>query len=514
MAYLAATLVIEFFFSFSRPKVADVSFLYYLAWLIDEHNIKPYLQLYDTSFPGTFIFHVTTGKLFGYGDRAYHYADIFFISLLLAMTWLLLKPLHTRVAAAAVVSFGLYYFVSANTSMHFQRDYIAIIPIVASLLFAQRWRGYEWFCYFAIGFLFSLSASIKPHFAIGLPVVMCYALLTRLPAGKISTVCRWLQMGAYVLAGFVLWMLICAIWLVFHGSLAAFFAMTTHYLPIYMNMDGTQAVIATDSDPWGFLSAILNEAKLRWAVAGVATISALIMLSFQRHMAVLVLTLFSLCAVYILYVFLGGKGWDYHWMPFVYFQIVCSCLLLTPLKTSSRKWAGRVATVLLTCVCAYSLQYFYRIFIYPADAYQKLGHVKNEFRRFPYDEAATQELVTYLKTRTQPGDKIGFRKDGSYGPVFPALLQLGLVPATSFPLQTMLYRATDKPYIQSLRQQLLQESAEPARFLLDDGQFSPEGKDSFPEYEKFIRKNYEFSYDNASTHGIPYYFAVYERKIK
>ena len=519
---LFVALLVEAAFSFSAPKTADVSFLYYLAWLVDKHNIAPYLQLYDTSFPGTFIFHILIAQLFGYSDTGYHWTDIAFLSLLLLATWLLLAPLHTRVAAAAVVAVGLYYFVGTNDSMRFQRDYIALLPVVMSLVLVQRWSvqrwkvqrgwGQRWLCFLGIGFLFSLSASIKPHFAVGLPAVIAYALCLHSDPENRSLGYRSLLAMLWTLAGFVLWMLLCALWLLQQGALSAFFSMTTQYLPVYMNMDSGQTATADGNYHWPFLLTIMADAKWRWLTAAVAAAWALVMNRSRRQDLALCLTLLTLCTLYVLYVFIGGKNWDYHWMPFIYFQIVCSSLLLNPIKETQRSWKGRIAMCCLVALFFYSIKFFYKINISPTSTHQRLVRVQNEFPAFPYEESATVELVTYLKTRTQPGDKIAFRKDGSYGPVFPALLQLQLLPATHFPLQTMLYRATDTPYIFSLRQQLLEQTASLPTFAIDDGQFPPEGKGSFPAYDSFINEHYEWRYDNISTHQIPYYFAVYERK--
>ena len=46
----------------------DTALNHYLAFLLDEHGRLLYGNLFDFQMPGTFIFHLTIGKLSGYGD--------------------------------------------------------------------------------------------------------------------------------------------------------------------------------------------------------------------------------------------------------------------------------------------------------------------------------------------------------------------------------------------------------------------------------------------------------------
>ncbi len=150
----------------------DTGFMYYLSWLINKHGFAPYRDVLDTSFPGSFLFYMLVVELFGYSSMAFHVTDIIFLLLLLGMTWLLIKAVAGKRAALVAVSvYALSYFAN-KPELHFERDYLALFPIVSALLLSQSTLSIpHGFRFIFIGFLFTLAASIKPQLAIGLPVV-------------------------------------------------------------------------------------------------------------------------------------------------------------------------------------------------------------------------------------------------------------------------------------------------------------------------------------------------------
>src|SRR5688572_22315969 len=96
--------------SFDWPMDGDLGFLYYIAWLMNEHDYIPYRDVHETSFFGTFIFYSGLTRLTGYSTIAFHWADLFFFSALSSITFLLLKPLGKLCALLAIALFGEFYF--------------------------------------------------------------------------------------------------------------------------------------------------------------------------------------------------------------------------------------------------------------------------------------------------------------------------------------------------------------------------------------------------------------------
>ena len=79
--------------------------------------------------------------------------------------------------------------------------------------------------------------------------------------------------------------------------------------------------------------------------------------------------------------------------------------------------------------------------------------------------------MQYLSQHTVTGC-VEPRVQSTFGPVFPALLQLRLKPCTRFQLSQMFYHHLDHPYIQAKQREYLAVlAASRPVFILDDGQF-------------------------------------------
>lgn len=463
--------------SFTALRSDDISFLYYLAWLMNEHHLAPYRELYDTSFPGTFMLHAAITALFGYSDTGFHAANLTFFIALAAITWQLLSAIHPRVAAAAIAGFGFYYFTS-KTSMFLQRDYLALLPAVFALLLAHR----EWLSVRArmisIGFLFALSASIKPHFAIGLPIVLLLASRQNILA------CAMLAA-----AGFLTWIAVCAIWLWHLDALGSFIDMTINYLPLYMSLDEQQNPSSyMERLPWMF-DEYFSRMTIVLIIAAIGCIWATIAMKLSRQRA-LIIALAALTPVYIVYVIIGGRGWDYHWMPFMYFALTCVALLAAPINSPG--WRLQLLSLLPLTLLCYGLFYLATrpTMVEPKDT-------------------ATTELQQWMQTHIQPDDRVQMMVTGTGGPLFASLLDFQLKPVTRYPLGLMFYQYADNPYIQSARSEFMQQLAEhPPRFIFDNnlGVYVSDLKgepDPFVDYDHFLVAHYKPVYDNRDREPLP-----------
>lgn len=472
--------------SFTSTCSDDISFLYYLAWLMNEHNLAPYRELYDTSFPGTFMLHAAITALFGYSDTGFHAANLTFFIALAAITWQLLSAIHPRVAAAAIAGFGFYYFTS-KTSMFLQRDYLALLPAVFALLLAHR----EWLSVrtrmIGIGFLFALSASIKPHFAIGLPIVLLLASRRNILA------CAMLSA-----AGFLTWMAVCAIWLWHLDALGSFIDMTINYLPLYMNLDKEQnASSYIERLPW-----IFNESFTSISTAMIFALIACgwaITTQKRWQQRTLVIALAILMPVYVIYVVIGGRGWDYHWMPFMYFAITNLALLGAPVNSSD--WRFHLLSLIPLIFLCHGLLYL----AMRTNAHTEILDWKNHKPIFTQKDAATIELQQWLQTHIKHDDHVQIMVTGTSGPIFSTLLNLGIQPAGKVQIHLLFYRFGQNDYIETLKLNYLEQlQNHKPRLILDNTQsmYKMPGKInpySFERYKKFIAEHYVQVYNNGDV---------------
>lgn len=507
--YGAVHLLAVWALSFTMPRGDDVSFLYYLAWLINEHNYAPYKDLLDTSYPGTFILHAWIAELFGYSEISFHIVDSLYLTALLATTWALLRPVNIRIATAAVIVTGLYYF-STSSNMRFQRDYLCILPTCLALLVSRNLFFYPRVQFVLIGLLIGIAASIKPQFILGMPVVLVAGYFFRNQNQQHDDFKNKIWLLVCSLGGLGAWLVFCLAWLYWHNGLAGFHAMATKFLPLYMKLDGGHSA-TSGYDFWNsFLEQLWQTSRETWLLI------LLVVVYVGRQDEVSISNKFFLVTTFILfvlgfvYVIVAKKGWDYHWAPFTYFAIVLSAFLLQPFSKTSFLQA-LMYCLATTVFVVWHIRYFES----PHGVYAAVKRVINEY---PYAAAVpdyANELQVYLGNKIRTDDVVEVRVTGTGGGIFESLLKLHLVPATSYPIHLMLYRNTDHPYIQELRQELLKQLDSPPRYLLDDNQFSllakPDGSPGFPEYEEFLQKNYRLVYDNRDHAGIPYQFLIYQR---
>ncbi|MEZ4726562.1 MAG: hypothetical protein R3E79_05455 [Caldilineaceae bacterium] len=109
LASLTMLFVVELGLSLRWQLVGDSAFLHYIAYLMNEHNFVPYRDIFEVNMPGTYLFHMAIGKLFGYSDLAFRLVDVAWLTATLTVTWLVMKPFGRIVAAASCLLFALIY---------------------------------------------------------------------------------------------------------------------------------------------------------------------------------------------------------------------------------------------------------------------------------------------------------------------------------------------------------------------------------------------------------------------
>ena len=475
-------------FAWLTPMLEEVSLLHYAAWLIDTQGYIPYKDVFETAFPGSLLFHMAIGHFLGYGDNAFHLFDFFWLAILMLITWLILRVFSQSVAWVGAIAFAAVYLCLGG-AMTLQRDYVGILPVALALLLVRYdsvpvlWRGA------GAGFLFGIAASMKPHLVIGLPVI-AYLLLfpaEEMPTGKQywrqKSVCTGLA-GIFLGAGLPI------LWVSTAGGFTAYAGMVTEYLPVYMGDDGIRTTLwhilkATWLEGWinsnipvdlggenlkasGFvwqtanISGHLLSALLAWVlIAGLGIARGFSQTepdSRQRQWVVAILMLFLL---YWIYPVLANKYWNYHWMPFRYFAVLCASLLLLPARKQDKqaKWG---------------VVFSFTVFIYlmnrqlppPNDlTVQETLHEWQE-SGFERERKQADEIADFLRAHLRPGDLVQPLDEG--GPAMRAMLTSKALLATPYMTYRQLLVNDINPQVKAMRERFLVKMQQtPPRYIID-----------------------------------------------
>ncbi|NOZ51487.1 MAG: hypothetical protein GXP37_15785 [Chloroflexi bacterium] len=481
---LLAYLLAQFVASLSWRMVHDTPLLSYMAFLIDRYGAVPYRDIYTTDYPGALAFHWLIGRLFGYGDVGFRVVDVLWLTALLAVTWGIMRRFGHAVAGASMVLFALSYF-QHGPSMSLQRDYVAILPVAAAVLWALTTKRMPlWLRGAGVGLLFGLAMTIKPPLGIGLPLVWA-ALVADAEATWPARLGRGIRLGLAMAVGLAVPLTVTFAWLYANGAWPAFLDMTLHYMPLHLGMTGEHKVIrgiTRDLYLWrsygqlGGLGIWLAPAALGLYVA----------LFVPRPTPARKRKLWLMAAMALAYsiepVF-SGQFWPYHWMPFQYFIVILAGLSFRPLPANTYAWGQRLLPLVLVALVAMMAfaprnEFFRQMTGQPPDA-PKGGRV--------------DEIAAYLQAHLTPGDTVQ-PLDWTGGAVHGMLIAEAPL-ATPYIYDYYFYHHISSPTIQQLRADfIVRLKAAAPRFIIDVQKSPrPSGRDTtteFPELRSFMAQHY------------------------
>jgi hypothetical protein len=132
-------------------------------------------------------------------------------------------------------------------------------------------------------------------------------------------------------------------------------------------------------------------------------------------------------------------------------------------------------------------------------------------------DKTTNELVNFLKAHTKPGDKVLSNTTHTRGPIFPAFLQLEILPPTPYLENYLLFHNTHSPFVRNARKTYLETlKKHPPRFIVaTPPSFFFSGADTEPEFKPFsdwIEKHYRAVSSSSSLpdQGVNETFTVYQ----
>jgi hypothetical protein len=281
------------------------------------------------------------------------------------------------------------------------------------------------------------------------------------------------------------------------GALDDFLDIATNYLPLYGSMSGRHKVFAP-GERLHFTTVHWTRFGRQgaWMIAGavgVATYFARRPVGdpTRRRAALLA----GLAIVFVVYPVLSGKYWDYHWLPMVYWLVLCASLTLA--RTADERlplvrWVGLVALALMLV----------RTFP-PAD------HFGRVLERREVNDGSAQQLGEFLKQNLLPGETVQ-ALDWTKGGIVNGMLIARARSATSFVYDFHFYHHVSDPYIQALRQRFLMEFVAAAPRFVVKSRFGPfpSGPDTdrtFPGFRRELREHYD---EVAETLA----YTIYERR--
>lgn len=465
----------------------DTPLLHYAAYLMDKYNLIPYRDIFETSMPGAFGFHYLVGRLFGYGDLAFRIVDLGLLAGTMLATYFFMKRFGDTPAFFSSFLFGIFYL-GLGQAMSLQRDYIALIPIAFSLtlipdkneIIASNWR------FVILGLLFGLAALIKPHLAIGLPVIfwtLCQGGSKRHEDNRIDIV----RFVFATLFGFICPLAIALIYLVNNGALSSFLDMVANYLPLHQGLTGGHEKLEASRH----LRYLLKE-SLRMGGYGLLFLTAVyacareIKCQVNAPARLSALSLLILVVASAAYAPIAGKFWSYHFLPLAYLLIISSSLLLTQRAVISRRTISyislfNIAGLIVLTTTVFNPRRLTGILL-RQDHAPKSGRV---------DEIAYQ-----LASRLGPEDSVQ-ALDWTAGSIHAMLLSKARL-STIFMYDYHFYHDTSSQYIQDLRHRFIRQIKEKKpRFIVsisDELKPSVRGigtSRNFPELSSLISQMYK-----------------------
>jgi hypothetical protein len=460
------------------PSIRDLPIMLYMALLWDRYGILPHAGFFDMNLLGSYLSYLALGSTFGYGAVAVRWADLCCFLALALLTIFAMRRVGWLTGWIAAALFGLVYLES-GPSMSLQREYLMLLPLAAAagaatLATPVRWRIWTITCGLGVG----AAMTIKPQAIVAAAPLAAFLIAVAWhghfgAAARARTalaVAGWMAAGAgIVLAGMLA--LLAGL-----GALSAFVDIALHYLPLYTALSGTHEVIpAGERLSYLLTHGISFGRHYDWLLAGVVGAGAFALGQRpgnrgRQHAGLF----FGLAVAFAVYPSLAGKFWTYHWLPMVYWLVVCASLA-TAAPSGVRRpllgWTAAVCFVLLLLVKFASDRTFV-----------------SSLKDAAVPPVSAEQIGHFLNERLLPGDTVQ-PMDWTKGAVVHGLLLAEAEIATSFIYDFHFYHHVSDPYIRALRRRFLRElEAASPRFIVRSrvGPF-PVGPDTNRKFEGFRR---------------------------
>jgi hypothetical protein len=348
----------------------DTPLLQYCGFLMHRYGWMPYRDFFETSMPGTFLFHQVFVSTFGTGNLAFILVNDCLLGFLLSTSYLWMRHLSRPAAILFVCWYGAFYLASGPSEL-VQRDWLAILPIATAFAIVANNRAAHLGTAFVVGLLIGTCACIKPQLAVAaVPIVIgLYSLSDRATAQTRAQALRefLLRTGLPALAGFAVPLAAVIAWLAHRGALTAFLWMVREYLPLHIQQTGDHVFLAP-AERLRYL--LVNAVQLNslWPMMLAAVIGFVLIdrqFAQQPRNQMLFRLAFSMLAIYAIEPVLSGQFWPYHYDPFQYWLVAILSLLVVPVLGDVRYFV--IPGVLLLSSIGYSFSRYHVVNPGPAE---------------------------------------------------------------------------------------------------------------------------------------------------
>lgn len=466
---LAAIGVLMLIGSFSWRVNHDFSLLSYTGFLMDRYGAIPYKDIFETSMPGTFLFHYLLEHFFGHSDLTFRLVDVAALLLLNSITYRFIKSFGKTAALWAILLFDVVYL-SQGQSICLQRDYLGLFPVAAALQFLPstttrqiRILDFAW-----PGLLFGVASTFKPHLVVAWPLFFWTQL--RCSQQKVS-INKILTFGLGAICSMLLPWIFFLVWLSAHGALQDFIDILTNYLPLHNQINGKLEVM----QPENRLRYLLENG---FELGGCQAMFFVCLMACHRVAREFVLppALQSrlLCIggatlIYSIYPVIAGKFWDYHYLPLVYFSSLGCGLMaskletlqsMTHLRTHRNYWGSMGGIVGLAVIVQSTLP------IAAIRAMKDIQSLYHPSQRHAPSNGRSDEIASFLRENLRHGETV--QPLDWTGGVKLGMLLAEAPLATRYMYDYHFYHHVASPEIQKLRVDFIEKlSMAKPRFVIE-----------------------------------------------
>lgn len=468
----------------------DTPLLNYAGFLINEHGRIPYREIFETSMPGTLLFHSLTGKFFGYSDLAVRILDSAFLLLTVSLIYFFLSRFSRIQGIFAALFFGLTYQ-SLGSQMALQRDFIGTIAVFAALITAiQRHSNPKsLISSFFSGFLLGIGASFKPQLIIFIVPILWLSINN--PEN------RGVRAFLAVVSGSSISILIPFLWVFHLGGLNDFFKIFFNYLPLHTQISHDFSLIQWPQKFWYCLSGLflLNDFLPLTLATLVILLYAKRIIDSQSKSFLRIVAILS--GMGFFYPAISGQFWFYHWSPFLLFACIScsfSVCLIQSFPSRPAKMLAFGAILILVAQTGISQEFS--------------AQLRGELPPPPLGGVPDQ-ICSYLKQNLKPGMKVQ-SLDWVNGAIHGMLLAKAPT-ASRFLYDYHFFHHISNPFIVGLRSEFMEtiKNSPPDLFVyvfLKSRVSGPDTAQDFPELGRFLFENYEITLQTER-------FGIFKRKF-
>lgn len=476
---LAALLVTQAAFSLQWPLAHDEAPLFYEAFLMQSEGRVPYRDIFDFQMPGSYLIYYLLGIAGNFGAFRIRILDLLILAALILITYFAMRRFGKLPALAAGILFGLKYL-QGGPALSLQREYLLLV-FVALALWAGLRDSLTLKHRLTLGFLFGLSAVVKPHAALGLLPFLLFDIadLRQRPEFSLPNLVKQVFLPAVI--GFLIPISLVTAWLALTGALIPFLDIALNYWGLYAQINGEMAVT-----PSAERTAYLLNQFWRLGGGGLWLIPAGFGVYLNRNRQAYLLACLALC--YAIYPALSGQFFPYHYIPFVYCVVLLASLSTfhfpaRSLPVGLPSFLLPLSSILLLAVILINIR--------PSQTFIR----QIEGKQIATSSNRAGEISKFLEKNLEPGDTVQ-PLDWTGGALL-AMLETRAPLATKYVFDFYFYHHVSDPYIQSLRSGFMNQlhEAQP-RFIVEVTAIDKpwvSGEDTsrdFPELRAFLEEHY------------------------